>query len=244
MTANVPFPPDASLDELLALAHKKFKVGFNPVSIGKEAFEVPYISNMTEYVDRLVQGTQPGKTIQLPLWAKIWPASIMLAHAAGQMPCTGRESLLEIGAGLGIPGLVAARHGFSTVISDIDDDALIFARINILKNNLRDTATIRKIDVCSTRTDQKFDIIIASEIQYLPNISQDLVDFLRSSLAPSGTILLARDAQRKENSFLTLATEFFQIQSKKVAFKQHGSRNATKEQFQATLYRLIPKPHK
>jgi len=244
MTPSIPFPPDASLDELLTLAHKKFKVGFNPVSIGNETFEVPYISNMTEYVDCLAQKTQSGKAIQLPLWAKIWPASTILAHVAGQLPCTGKESLLEIGAGLGIPGIVAARRGFTTVISDIDHDALLFARINTLKNNLEDKAVVRKIDVCSSRTDHKFDIIIASEIQYLPNISKQLLDFLRASLAPSGTIFLARDAKRKENSFLSLATEFFQIQSKTIGCKQHGTQGTQQEAFQATLYRLIPKPHK
>ena len=237
------FSPEASLDELLTLAEKKFKIGFESVRVGDQTLEIAQITNMVEYLDRLSQKARNGKNIQIPMWAKIWPAATLLSYSVRQLPCTGEQSLLEIGAGMGIPGLFAAAMGFQTVISDINEDALLFARINILKNGLADRARIQRIDFSTAPTEQKFDVLLGSEVLYIPGAAKPLVHFVKNSMKPEGMALLARDYKRHENTFLTEAAPIFDIASKTIGCKEDNSKTKGSK-FLSTIYRLTPKKQK
>jgi predicted nicotinamide N-methyase len=233
--ATTPSPfADASLEDLLALARKRFSIVFKPVRIGEQILEITHIENMTEYLEKLADQAGQGKGIELPMWAKIWPASTMLALAVTQIPVTAGKRILEVGAGLGIPGLVAAARGFTTVITDINEDALLFAQINILKNGLQHKATVKPLNIMTQDSDQPFDCILGSEVLYLKNSASRLVQFLHNSLKPKGMALFARDASRQENSFIAQAASSFDIGVKQVGYKP----NPDEKPFQAMLYRL------
>jgi len=236
MAPSLP-PQNASLEDLLAFARQRFSIVFKPVRIGEHTLEITHIENMTDYLDRLANQSRQGKSIELPLWAKIWPASTLLAMTMTQIPPAGDKRILEIGAGLGIPGLVAAARGFATTISDTNEDALLFTRINILKNNLQAKATALPLDIVTQDADAPFDLILGSELFSIKDCAAQLVRFLRKGLSPQGMALLARDASRKEKDFLSRAADFFDIGIKQIGYK--GSEGETP--FQADLYRLIPK---
>ncbi len=92
------------------------------------------------------------------------------------------KSLLEIGCGCGICGLVAAVHGFAKItMGDIVDDALDFARANILHNNLEEKAQARFLDVTGNDNIPPHDIIAASEILYLDELHRPLLKFIHGS---------------------------------------------------------------
>ncbi|WP_462325351.1 class I SAM-dependent methyltransferase [Desulfoplanes sp.] len=236
MAPSLP-PEDASLGDLLALARQRFSIVFKPVRIGEHTLEITHIANMTEYLDRLADQSRQGKSIELPLWAKIWPASTLLALTMAQIPPSRDKRVLEIGAGMGIPGLVAAARGFSTTISDTNEDALLFTRINILKNDLQEKATSLPLDIRTRDADVPFDLILGSELSYPTDHTAQTIRFLRNSLAPEGMALLARDGSRKENEFFSQAAPFFHIGIKQIGY--NGSGETTP--FQADLYRLTPK---
>ena len=153
---SLPLWPDASLDELLALARSRYDVVFEPVSAGGVQIEVLQIANMRELLDKAVEERKLSLET-LPLWAKIWPASVILGHMLRHLPPAG-HSVLEIGAGLGVTGLVAAALGFERVlISDINEDALLFARINVLKNGLEGRAEVRRVDILTDGPNERGD---------------------------------------------------------------------------------------
>src|SRR5579862_7146685 len=47
----------------------------------------------------------------LPYWADLWPAARMLAKAVLHEPWTPGTEALEVGCGLGLPGIVALAQG-------------------------------------------------------------------------------------------------------------------------------------
>ena len=49
---------------------------------------------------------------RIPYWADVWESAIVLAEELAEMDGSGL-SLLELGCGLGLPSLVAARVGFA-----------------------------------------------------------------------------------------------------------------------------------
>src|SRR5437764_15109328 len=46
----------------------------------------------------------------MPYWAELWPSGVALARVVGERDLTGK-SVLELGAGLGLPPLAAALRG-------------------------------------------------------------------------------------------------------------------------------------
>lgn len=231
-SAVVPPPlwPDASLEELLALARTRYSVDFEPVNAGKLTLQVLQITDMKERLDRAIAENALADALNtLPLWAKIWPASVILGHILGNIP--GKQHrILEVGAGCGLTGLVAASLGLGRVcISDINEDALLFARINILKNNLQECAEVRRIDVTADSLSEEFSLILGAEILYLDHLYRPLVKFFKRHLAVGpqdgdgnilAQVLLASDHRRKAAPFLKKAEKEFVVSQKQVGLRE------------------------
>ena len=45
-------------------------------------------------------------------------------------------------------------------------DAVLFSRIAVLKNNLSDRVTVRRLDFTKDRLENRFDLILGSEVLY------------------------------------------------------------------------------
>lgn len=234
---SLPLWPDASLDDLMALARSRYDVCFEPVSAGGVRIDVLQITNMRELLDKAVAERQLTLDT-LPLWAKIWPASVILGHMLRHIPPAGHR-LLEIGAGLGVTGLVGAALGFErVVISDINEDALLFARINVLKNGLQGRAEVRRVDILTDGPDtegegwnERFTLILGSEILYLEPLYRPLAKFLKRRLTPASSspapeAYLASDHRRNAKPFFKRAEKDFAVGHKPVAARQEdGGQN-------------------
>lgn len=229
---------NAPLDELLDLAKERFQVGFETVAAAGERVEVLQIVNMQEYVEALANFKGEGP-LELPFWAKIWPSSLLLGHYLDHLPNDG-HSLLEIGAGIGVTGLIAAKKGFQVTLSDVDENALLFGRINILKNGLEDKARVVYVDFTTTSLDQRFDYILGCEVLYREDAYRPLVKFLLHHLEhkPEAEIVLALDYIRKAKKFFQLADREFMMQQQTVGCK--GGEDGS-ERHLCTIHRLKPK---
>jgi predicted nicotinamide N-methyase len=251
---SLPLWSDAGLDDLLALAGSRYALEFEPISAGGVTLHILQIADMRERLDRAIaQNALQDALNTLPLWAKIWPASLILGHVLRHMPTEGR-SFLEIGAGCGVTGLVAAALGFERVcISDINEDALLFARINILKNGLQDRAQVRRVDVSSATPDlagERFSVIAGSEILYLDHLYRSLVKFLKRHLAvpaptsggPMPEVLLATDHRRKAKPFFKRAEKEFKVEHRQIGARETPAADAARaERHLLTLHRLTPR---
>src|SRR4051812_15002263 len=59
----------------------------------------------------------------MPYWADLWPAARMLAKAVVREPWAPGLTALEVGCGLGLPGVAALSVGLRVLFSDYDATA-------------------------------------------------------------------------------------------------------------------------
>src|SRR5439155_27104527 len=86
----------------------------------------------TQFLDRYI-----------PFWADLWPAARMLAKVIAQEPWTPGTPALELGCGLGLPGIVALARGLRVTFSDYDACALHVAAGNARLNGFADFQTLQ-----------------------------------------------------------------------------------------------------
>ncbi len=215
----------AQIDELLDTVKSKYDVRFEPLTVGDVTLEFLQISDMEALVERLsAEAGQGGLT--LPLWARIWPTAILLSYYLRRLKPVDDSGtpkrLLELGAGVGVCGLFAAAMGFDVTLTDIHPDAVLFMRINILKNGLSDHARAFRADFATDRLGCRFDGIIGSEILYLEDLHRPLVKFLTAHLAlhPDAEVLLAREFHRKSSAFSRRAAKEFHIDDKILGYRE------------------------
>lgn len=215
----------AALDTLLEQIRTRFVVEFEDSSIDDIPLYLLTVQNMTAHLNKLIAHHAIRNPLRdLPLWAKVWPASFVLGRFLRKLDMQGK-SLLEVGAGCGVSSCIAARYGFADiVVSDISPDALQFAQANILKNGLDDRVSVCKVDVASDTLARSFDCIAGAEIMYLDDLHRPLIKFCKKHLAEGGKVLFCTDIRRKKGRFLKWAAKEFTVSERLV-----GTRSVSQE---------------
>jgi methyltransferase-like protein 23 len=121
----------------------------------------------------------------------LWPAAIALAHeiAARSGSFAGRR-VLEIGAGTGLPGIVAASFGARVVQTDRHGDAMCMCMRNGSHNRI-DTIEYRLADWTTWKSTDRYDWIIGSDVLYAERVHAHLRRIFEMNLFPRGRVLLA-----------------------------------------------------
>jgi predicted nicotinamide N-methyase len=125
----------------------------------------------------------------MPYWADLWPAARMLAKVILHERWPPEQSALEIGCGLGLPGIVALSCGLSVTFSDYDPCALHFAAGNARLNGLERFTTLR-LDWREPPADLRTGVLLASDLIYELRNVPPLVEFIKRVLLPGGVCLL------------------------------------------------------
>jgi predicted nicotinamide N-methyase len=208
------------LDELMKQISGRYAVETVPLKIADKVLRVLQIKNYEEYVAGLVEEKGVG-ALELPFWAKIWDSSLLLAFFLGKQPVALGQRILEIGAGTGIVGIYAALCGHRVTISDINEDALLFARANALLNGVPHVE-VRRLDWRHPDLSEPYDLIVGSEVVYDRDLYPALVAFLRKAMAPDGLMFLAKNAQLNAPKFFELLTKDFELKEKIHRFGGEG----------------------
>jgi predicted nicotinamide N-methyase len=125
----------------------------------------------------------------MPYWADLWPAARMLAKVLLHEPWTPGQHALEIGCGLGLPGIVALSCGLEVTFSDYDLCALHFAAANARLNGFERFHTLQ-LDWRSPPADLRAPVLLASDLIYELRNIDPLIAFIKQVLAPGGVCLL------------------------------------------------------
>ncbi|MGZ4650671.1 MAG: class I SAM-dependent methyltransferase [Kineosporiaceae bacterium] len=144
----------------------------------------------------------------LPYWADLWPSAVALADVVARRPPHGRR-VLELGCGIALPGIVAARGGAADVLlADWSPDAVAFAGDNAARNGVR-----VRTAVCSWETpgplmvEGAWDLVLASDVLYEERNVIPLLEALDVLVGPSGEVWLTDPRRRHTPAFLELAAE-------------------------------------
>jgi predicted nicotinamide N-methyase len=125
-----------------------------------------------------------------PYGVVLWPAAIALAHeiAARASEFRGR-TVLELGAGTGLPGLVAAALGATVTQTDRSDVILHVCRMNGERNRAR--IDYHVADWTEWTDTTRYDWIIGSDILYADTLHAELRHIFETNLTANGRVLLS-----------------------------------------------------
>ncbi|MBP6533196.1 MAG: methyltransferase domain-containing protein [Bacteroidia bacterium] len=148
---------------------------------------------------------------RMPYWADLWPSAIGLSEYIEENPFLVHEkNVVEIGCGLGMPGIVAALNGANVTMTDYLQEALDFSQNNWMKNlsikfngQLLDWRDVSKIE--------KTDVILASDVAYESRSFEPLKAALKHILKPSGILLLSEPNRKFASPFIKILESEFNL---------------------------------
>ena len=198
----------SELENLIEQIRQKYNVETVPLKLAGKELKVLQLADFESYIEELVETGTVG-AMDLPYWAKLWESSFLLAYFLGKQPVVPWQNMLEIGAGMGIVGLYASLCGHNVTITDVEDDALLFARANLLLNGAK--AEVRRLDWNTPEIERPYEVIFGSEVIYDRSTYPLLVGFLRRALAPNGTVFIAKSTSLHAPAFFEELTRYFKF---------------------------------
>jgi predicted nicotinamide N-methyase len=101
-----------------------------------------------------------------PYWSVLWRSGVALARELDGQELRGLR-VVELGCGLGVPSIAAARGGAEAIATDGDIDALALVRRNAEENDVEvETAAIDWADPDELVERGPFDLVLASDVLY------------------------------------------------------------------------------
>lgn len=141
-----------------------------------------------------------GDRARVPYGIVLWPAAIALAHEIAMRSVRGLR-ILELGAGTGLPGLVAATLGAQVIQTDKQELALHVCKKNAERNGVT-TIEHRVGDWTAWADTARYDVILGADVLYADTMHPHIRRILDANLAPGGTVLLSDPL--REPSFVLL----------------------------------------
>lgn len=153
---------------------------------------------MVRDVDALLDEIDPeafSRDERLPYWAQLWPAALALGGDLLARPPEPGSRVLELGCGLALPTVVAAKLGCTVLATDYEEIALKFARYNSLRNGVSERVGFGVVDWRTSCLSERFQYVIGSDIWF---DRADIPPLLRltDGALEAGGVLIASDPGR------------------------------------------------
>ncbi len=187
---------------------QRYQVAFEPFRVREHDLQLLKITDL----EQILEGKDPLKDVSsFPFWIRLWEAAIVLSEYIAAQPCAPGTTLLELGAGLGAPGLMAAKVGYQVTLSDYEQLILDFERINAAASKLANVNCLM-LDWLNPPEMEPFDVILGAEILFRDEFFQPLLNVLDKALKPGGVVYLAHDIKRRSlEPFLKMAEADYRI---------------------------------
>lgn len=186
VASNQPFLHTTPAEAVSQITHQT-------VEIGTRTFQIAYPGNADQLLDHPSTQAAFNADEYMPYWAELWPAAHMLGTALAQhqlfKTLPDGSTALEIGCGVGLPGIVALSLGYRVIFSDYDATAVDFAARNATANGFDNFETL-PID-WRTPPSIQVPLILAADVIYEERNIEPLIAFIQTVLSPTGICLLS-----------------------------------------------------
>jgi predicted nicotinamide N-methyase len=125
----------------------------------------------------------------MPYWAVLWRSGVALGRALAAGPRLDDRRVVELGCGLGVPSLVAARMGASVLATDEAPEALELVERSARENGLSVATGLLSWDATEP---SPFDLVLAADVLY----EETSIELLLSLLPRLGNDVLLADPGR------------------------------------------------
>lgn len=130
-----------------------------------------------------------------PYWAYQWAGGLALAHHFTAHPeLAADKRVLDLGAGSGLVGIVAARAGARVSAAEIDPNGRAAIALNAAANGV--AIALVELDIDGPAP-EGFDLIAAGDVFYNPEVGQRMLPFLERCVA-AGMDVLVGDPDRRD----------------------------------------------
>ena len=101
-----------------------------------------------------------------PYWSVLWRSGVALAGEIDRVALSGL-SVVELGCGLAVPSIAAARAGAAVIATDVCAEALALVARNAHANDVRvETATVDWAEPDELVRRAPFDLVLAADVLY------------------------------------------------------------------------------
>ena len=159
--------------------------------------------------ERVSGKREADEHLHLPYWAELWDSAAgigqFLQRNSPGVPSVFpvskfKSSVLDLGCGMGLSGVIAASLGASVLFADIEPPALLFAQLNSLA--WEDRVRTRRLNWNTDRLAEQFDLIIGADILYERQQWEYLAPFWQHHLARGGKIVLGEPGRQTGDLFM------------------------------------------
>jgi predicted nicotinamide N-methyase len=148
-----------------------------------------------------------------PYWAIPWPSGVKLGRALAERDLSGLR-VLELGCGLAIPSIVAARRGGQVTATDGSPDAVAFAAHNLALNDVEGEVALSDWrDGDELVKGAPWDLVLASDVLYLRQNVEALLKLLPRLIGPGGEAIVADPNRSGGRDFAAAARRIFSLET-------------------------------
>ncbi|XP_078585747.1 uncharacterized protein LOC144867567 [Branchiostoma floridae x Branchiostoma japonicum] len=186
-------------------------------------------------VGRVIDGLKDDLNVQQTGFV-VWPAAMILSqHLVSHRELVREGRVLEVGAGVGLPGLVAAalsEDPSGVVMTDYVEDAVDLMDMNIAEtfgeDNNRPQAAIMDWDDDPSVLQEHhgtFDVIIGSDVVYWPVLIEPLIRTVKALLSnkPASRFLMLYSRRNPKADKLLFRTALkYRLDSRELSLEQNA----------------------
>jgi predicted nicotinamide N-methyase len=159
------------------------------VQVGKRLIRLKIPDPVQVKSEYKKKGIKDGK--DFPFWTRVWPSAIALSLFIEKNSLVVQDRILfEIGAGLGLPSIVAAEFAKHIVCSDYLPEIVSTIQTNV-DINLVKNIEVQIFDWRNKISVYNFDILLASDINYDPSQNDSVKSLFNEALARGKKVLFS-----------------------------------------------------
>lgn len=182
------------------------------VKIGDKVYVVEAIRDLDEAIDILCAELNPDEQLDpfaedlCPYFGILWPASVALGEYLNEhRALIKNKSVLELGAGLGLPSLVASHLGAKVLTTDYHPDVESYFLRNCRHSSVH--CNYQRLNWREESLTEKFDVVIGSDVLYESKHASEVAKGLLRFLKPHGIIILSDPGRAYLQKFIKAMNE-------------------------------------